>query len=191
MVGLLPAQAKMLPSLRAHARFIPRAGPNHCVDAVALYDYSAKVRRRFADKLAELPWKEVDENREASFYSMKNILLHMIDNEDWIVNWVVKGRSKEYKREKKSVEYTEMKMVIEHLDKIESKTREYFARVNDAELSRHVSFVLQSGESFDMTVEECLFQTFTEQLYHLGELIALLWQENIEPPKMQYFFNKS
>jgi uncharacterized damage-inducible protein DinB len=33
-----------------------------------------------------------------------------------------------------------------------------------------------------MTVEESLFQTFTEQLYHLGEMIALLWQDGVEPP---------
>jgi uncharacterized damage-inducible protein DinB len=62
--------------------------------------------------------------------------------------------------------------------------------MDGAELSRHVDFVLQSGERFDMTVEECLFQTFTEQLYHMGELIALLWQENVEPPKMQWFYNR-
>jgi len=52
-----------------------------------LYDYSSRVRRRFAVKLSELPWSEVIKNREASFYSMGNILLHIIDNEDWMVNW--------------------------------------------------------------------------------------------------------
>lgn len=160
------------------------------MDAVSLYDYSAKVRKKFANKLAELPWEDVQENREASFYSMKNILLHMIDNEDWIVNWVIKGKPREYKRERKSDEYTDMKMVLDHLDQVESKTRPYLSSVGRAELSRHVDFVLQSGEKFDMTVEECLFQTFTEQLYHLGELIALLWQENVEPPKMQWFYNR-
>jgi uncharacterized damage-inducible protein DinB len=160
------------------------------VDAVGLYNYSAKVRRRFADKLAELSWESVQKNREASYYSMKNILVHMIDNEDWIINWVIKGRPREYKRERKSEEYTDMKMVLGHLDQVESKTRSYLSSVDKAELSRHVEFVLQSGESFDMSVEECLFQTFTEQLYHLGELIALLWQEDVEPPKMQWFYNR-
>ena len=54
-----------------------------------LYEYSSQVRNRFARKLAELPWEEVDKNREASFFSMKNILLHMIDNEDWMVDFVI------------------------------------------------------------------------------------------------------
>jgi uncharacterized damage-inducible protein DinB len=160
------------------------------VDAVTLYDYSARVRRRFADKLAELPWQEVDENREASFYSMKNILLHMVDNEDWMVNWVLKGKSREYRREKRSAEYTDMKTVLEHLEQVESRTRGYLAGIDGVELSRRVTLELQSGERFDMTVEECLFQTFTEQVYHMGELIALLWQKDIEPPKMMWFYNR-
>ncbi|MDV3278256.1 MAG: hypothetical protein LYZ69_07305 [Nitrososphaerales archaeon] len=160
------------------------------MDAVSLYNYSAKVRRKFGDKLAELPWEGVQKNREASYYSMKNILVHMIDNEDWIVSWVIKGRPRDYKRERKSEEYTDMKMVLDHLNQVESGTRSYLSGVGKAELSRRVDFVLQSGEKFDMTVEECLFQTFTEQLYHVGELIALLWQENIEPPRMQWFYNR-
>jgi len=41
---------------------------------------------------------------------------------------------------------------------------------------------------FDLSVEEHLFQSFMEQVYHLGELICLLWQEDIEP-KMQWFWS--
>jgi uncharacterized damage-inducible protein DinB len=80
-------------------------------------------------------------------------------------------------------------MVIEHMHDVESNTREYLARADSSELGRRVVFELSSGKTFDLTVEECLFQSFTEQLYHIGELIALLWQENIEPPTMQWFYN--
>jgi uncharacterized damage-inducible protein DinB len=156
-----------------------------------LYNYSSRVRRRFALKLSELSWTEVTKNREASFYSMRNILLHMIDNEDWIVNWVVPNNSQGYKREKKSEDYESMQEVIDHLDRVEAKTKEYLTKAvgNNDEFARRVNFVTSSGKSFDLSVEECLFQSFTEQLYHLGELIALLWQDNIEPPQMQWFWN--
>jgi len=159
------------------------------MDAVGLYNYSARVRRKFATKLAGLPWQLVEKNREASYYSMKNILLHIVDNEDWIVNWVIRGKPSDYKR-RRWEEYTDMRKVLDHLEEVELRTRRYLDALNAAELSRHVDFVLQSGERFDMTVEESLFQTFTEQLYHMGELIALLWQENVEPPKMQLFYNR-
>jgi uncharacterized damage-inducible protein DinB len=146
------------------------------------------VRRNFAEKLTELPADAVDRNREASFYTMKNILIHMIDNEDWIVNWVIQGKARQYVR-KKSEEYPDMNNVLEHLDEVEQKTRVYLKSTNEEEFSRRVDFVLSSGKTFILSVEECLLQSFTEQLYHIGELIALLWQDNIEPPKMQWFWN--
>ena len=153
-----------------------------------LYEYSNRVRTSFANKLAELPWSEVEKNREASFYSMKNILLHMIDVEDRIVNWVIPNKAKDYVR-RNAEEYTNMKMVLDHLSEVEEKTERYLAKLDVSELRRMVKFTTATGQAFDLPVEECLFQSFTEQLYHLGELIALLWQDNIEPPKMQWFWN--
>ncbi len=148
----------------------------------------SRVRRKFAQKLSEMPWDQATKNREASFYSMRNILLHMIDNEDWIVNWVIRGKSREYER-KKSDDYSSIEMVIEHLNDVEARTRKYLETFDEAEAGRRIQFVISSGKSFDLSVEESLFQSITEQLYHTGELIALLWQENIEPPTMQWFWN--
>jgi len=153
-----------------------------------LHEYASRVRNSFANKLADLRWEEVEKNREASFYSMKNILLHMIDNEDWIVNWVVRDRSTEYTR-RKSAEYTSMQMLLEHLNEVEKKTTSYLKLAEESELERRVKFTLSSGQTFDLSVEEYLLQSFTEQLYHIGELIALFWQINIEPPRMQWFWN--
>jgi uncharacterized damage-inducible protein DinB len=153
-----------------------------------LYQYTSTVRRRFLDKLETLPWDVLVKNREASFYSIRNIFLHMIDNEDWIVNWVIRNKSTEYKR-RKSDEYTDFAMLKGHALAVEGKTIAYLGGIDEAELQRTVKFILGSGESFDLSVEESLFQTLTEQLFHTGELIALLWQEDIEPPKMQWFNN--
>lgn len=136
-----------------------------------------------------MPWAEVSKNREASFYSMKDILLHMIDNEDWIVNWVIHNKSQEYKREKEFAAYADMSQILSHLNEVEGKTKKYLSGADEAELKRRINFVLRSGKVFDLSVEEALFQSFTEQLYHLGEIIALLWQDNIEPPQMQWFWN--
>ena len=153
-----------------------------------LHEYSDRVRTNFANKLTELPWSEVEKNREASFNSMKNILLHMIDNEEWMVNWVIRNKSKDYVR-RKSEEYTSMRMILDHLEEVEESSRKYFAKLDESELSRIVKLTTSAGQTFDLSVEECLFQSFTEQMYHIGELIALLWQDNIEPPQMQWFWN--
>ena len=153
-----------------------------------LYEYSSRVRRSFAQTLAHLPLEMVVKNWEASFYSMKNILLHAIDNEDWIVNWVIPEKSQAYVRRKWET-YTDMPAVLNHLNEVERKTRTYLKGLSEEDFGRRVNFVLGSGQAFNLSVEECLFQSFTEQLYHLGELIGLLWQENVEPPRMQWFWN--
>jgi uncharacterized damage-inducible protein DinB len=119
---------------------------------------------------------------------MKGILVHMIDNEDWMINGVISNKSKDYPR-KKSAEFTSMKMVLDFLEQVDERSSSYFAQLNNVELARPVKLTISTGQTFDLTVEECLFQSFTEQLYHLGELIALFWQDNIEPPKMQWFWN--
>ena len=153
-----------------------------------LYEYSSRVRRSFAEKLVQLPLEVVVKNREASFYSMKNILLHIIDNEDWMVNWVIPERAQAYVRRKWET-YADMVAVLNHLNDVEQKTRTYLKGLSEEDFGKRVNFVLASGQTFNLSVEECLFQSFTEQLYHLGELIALLWQENVEPPRMQWFWN--
>jgi uncharacterized damage-inducible protein DinB len=152
-----------------------------------LHQYSSTVRRAFFEKLEAMPWEDVAKDREASFGSMKNIMLHMIDNEDMVVSGQIL-RVPVYKRAREWEEYRDMQMIKEHLIEVEKKTEEYLEKADADELARRVDFTVQSG-TFDLSAEECLFQSFTEQLYHMGELIALLWQEDIEPPRMQWFWN--
>lgn len=152
-----------------------------------LHQYSSTVRRAFLEKLASLPWEAVTKNREASWYSMKDIMLHMIDNEDMVVSGQIL-KVPDYKRARNWEEYRDVQMIREHLDEVEKKTKAYLEKADENELRRRVDFTVGSG-TFDLSAEECLMQSFTEQLFHTGELIALLWQENIEPPRMQWFWN--
>ena len=40
------------------------------------------------------------------------------------------------------------------------------------------------GETVEVTAEDILIHLFEEEVHHRGELIALLWQMDIEPPLM-------
>jgi uncharacterized damage-inducible protein DinB len=82
-----------------------------------------------------------------------------------------------------------MAAVVNHLYEVEKLTRAYLKGLTQQDFEKRVDFVLSSGRTFDLSIEECLLQSFTEQLYHMGELVALLWQENVEPPRMQWFWN--
>jgi uncharacterized damage-inducible protein DinB len=155
-----------------------------------LYNYSSAVRRNFAMKLARLPRRVTFENREASFHSMKNILVHMVYVEAWLVGSAILGEKRSYK-EPNFASFKNMRMVIEYLDQVESNTRTYLQHASKGELSRKVRFRFSSKQrhKYNLTAEECVFQSVTEQLFHIGELIALLWQEGIAPPNMEWFSN--
>jgi hypothetical protein len=56
-------------------------------------------------------------------------------------------------------------MLLEHLDEVEKKTKSYIQHADESELKRRVRFMLSSGQVFDLSVEECLFQSFPEKLY--------------------------
>jgi len=154
-----------------------------------IYSHAATVRRKFARKLAKLPTKTVSKNNEASFHSMKDIMIHMIYVEDWMLSSAILGKGRDY-REKNFKAFHDMLAVLAYLDKVELKTRAYLKNVGERELRRKVRLQFSPrGAVYDMSVEECLYQSITEQLYHLGELIALLWQEDIKPPSMEWFSN--
>ena len=166
-----------------------RQYPCALVDIRTLNAYASRVRRRFLAKVSSLGWEDATRNREASYYSLVGILLHMIDNEEWIVNVVIPGRPATERKKHLPNEFGGFEGVEALLSEVEARTKLYLEGVDAEELGRHVRFTGFIGAD-NMTVEEWLFQTFTEQLYHLGELIALLWQQDVEPPPMQWFHNR-
>jgi uncharacterized damage-inducible protein DinB len=153
-----------------------------------LYTYSSSVRTKFLETLEQLPWAEVTRNREASFNSMRNIFVHMLEVEDWMVNWVVAERSEPYPWDKFE-EYDSFAKMEQYLRRVELGTKRLLETSSQPQLERRVTLRLRSGDSFVLSVEECILQAFTEQLYHMGELIALFWQADVRPPRMQWFWN--
>ena len=153
-----------------------------------LYEYSSKVRRRFLESLTAMPWEEVTRNREASFQSMKNVFLHMIEVEDWMMSWVIPGREEPYRWDKFD-DYRTPADIAAFLDSVELNTRHYLENSDEKELTKRLTLSLRSGDSFQLSAEECVLQSITEQLYHVGELIALFWQQEVRPPRMQWFWN--
>jgi uncharacterized damage-inducible protein DinB len=45
-----------------------------------------------------------------------------------------------------------------------------------------------AGRDVEVTAEDILIHVFEEEVHHRGELIALLWQMDVEPPLMGWKF---
>jgi uncharacterized damage-inducible protein DinB len=60
--------------------------------------------------------------------------------------------------------------------------QDFLAKLTPAELERKVEFSRPNTQPILVRVEDILIHTTFENIHHFGELIALFWQIDVEPP---------
>ncbi len=124
---------------------------------------------------------------EASHHSMKNIFVHILVVYD---GWLNRGTDETRKdvpwQEYKGENYYSMKEAGVFMDKVLKNAETVLSTLTPEKLASNVQ-----APWFDVSIKMCdaLMQITFEQAHHLGEIIALLWQRNIEPPEMTWFDN--
>lgn len=167
---------------------MPEVYPNSLVHIRELFEYDRTVRHRFLEVLARLPWAELIKNREASYHSLRNIFLHCLAVEEHLVQRFARGQRDPWPRIDFEA-FEEWSMIKAWVQRVEAETDAFLTQLSEEALDHIVGFRRSCGEILPLTVEDVLLQCLTEQLYHRGELIALLWQMDVEPPPMQWFLN--
>ena len=157
------------------------------MDYQQMFEYNRLVRRSFLDILAELPWSEVVTDREASFYSLRNIFLHTLDVEEFLIHHLLQGTLQN--RIKHTFdEFNDIESIRRRTIETDKKTEIFLETLAPERLNAVVEFPIDDRPSLILTVEDVLIQNLTEQLHHRGELIGLLWQMDIEPPNMEWLW---
>ena len=153
------------------------------MDSKTLMEYSHVLRNRYLEELATLPWEEVVKSRGASFDSLRNVLLHTLDAEDRMLNYVIPGRLKDWVSRSPD-DFKDIASVRKRMKGVESKTNAYVAKMTPAELERKVEYARPGMPPLKVRVDDILIHVALESIHHFGELIALLWQIDVEPPHM-------
>lgn len=122
-------------------------------------------------------------SRGGSFDSLRDILLHTVDAEDRLINYVILGRTENWSS-RNSDQFRDMDSISKRVKEVESKTKAYVAKLNPSELERKVEMPRRGMPSISVRVEDVLVHAALENIHHFGELIALLWQIDVEPPHM-------
>jgi uncharacterized damage-inducible protein DinB len=151
------------------------------VEVRQLLEYNDKVRRRYFEVLAKLPWDEFVKNREASFHSLRNIFIHTLGAIDY---WLDFLKKENMRSRKKFDEYQTFQDVRAYMEHVETRMREYFNTLPTGGLEKKYTVTNDANETIEITAEDVLIHVFEEEVHHRGELIALLWQMGIEPPLM-------
>jgi uncharacterized damage-inducible protein DinB len=151
------------------------------VDIRKLLEYNETVRHRYFESFARLSWEEFTENREASFHSIRNIFVHTLGAIDHWLDFLQRER---LHSKKKYNEYKTFEEVRSYMEHIEKRMLNYLDSLPAGGLDRTFTAKDDDGKSFEITAEDVLIHVFEEEVHHRGELIALFWQMNVEPPPM-------
>ena len=152
------------------------------MDASELIHYTHSARGRYLKTLSELSWSEVIKDRETSFPSIRDILLHTVDMEDIAINHTILGQPSELDMHGPWENFIDITSVKRRIDEVEGKTDVYLSNLTQSEIERKVPVPRRIGAPFLLRVEDVLVQLVVENVSHFGELIAILWQMDIQPP---------
>jgi uncharacterized damage-inducible protein DinB len=154
-------------------------------DFRGIYRYNWRVLRDYCDGLSKLPPEAVLKNREATYGSMKNIFFHILGVHDGWLNVTAQGASADphvYDVD----EFDDVKTMEElraYMEKVIEKEERFFASLTDKDLNRTVQ---PAWKKRPHGLRDALMQVTFEQAHHVGELVALFWQQDVEPPEMTW-----
>lgn len=143
------------------------------------YRFHDAVRRRYLAELAKLPPEELARDRGASYPSLLDIYVHVLDAYRlWFFEMILRADDPGSDRvgQLRTVEE-----VRRYLEDVGPRVLAYVEQLTDEELDRPV-------ESYGRSIRlgEVLWHMVEEEFQHRGEMNALLWQIDVEPPLGQY-----
>jgi len=164
-------------SVRSHSGQAPFMNVS---DLERLYEFVAESRHRFLAKFRDLGWAETNRDRGATQGSMHAIFVHMLEVEDSWLHYDIPGKPWPYGDRDPSA-FTSFDTVEAYDEDLSGRTEELLRGLTDADLGREVEFDGARGR-VKSTVEHIAIHTAIDEIAHLGELVALLWQLDVEPP---------
>jgi uncharacterized damage-inducible protein DinB len=156
------------------------------MNILKLLEYSQFLRHKYLETLSQLPWAEIVKDRGASFPSLRDIFLHMVFVVDAYINYILQGNDN-YPGVNFS-QYDSIDKIKKYLEEVEAKANSYLGKLTPEDLARNIERKQKDGSTFPVPVEDILLDLFQEETHHRGELIALLWQMDVEPPHKSFIY---
>ncbi len=146
------------------------------------YRLNRKVRSGYLDKLSSLPDQELHRDRGASYPSILDIFVHILDGYGFWFGNVLSGTHGDYSERKGSL--TRIEEVREVDNRIGKMTVDYVNSLSDADLDREVRLPWEDAPA--TRLGDICWHMVEEELQHRGEINALLWQMDLDPPIADY-----
>jgi uncharacterized damage-inducible protein DinB len=154
------------------------------MDYKELFEYFKAERKKILEALEKLPEEEFTKNRELSFYSIKDVLLHTILVEDNWLHYRAAGLHKE--AQVKFEDFRTLSDVKNYMEEVDRKTQQFFSKLKPEDLKSVVTRRYPDGRVAQYTLESVLYHVPIEVIHHYGEIFAEFWKMNIDAPYYSY-----
>jgi uncharacterized damage-inducible protein DinB len=148
-----------------------------------LFDYFKRERDKIVSALEKMPLDEFTRNRELSFYSIKDVLVHTVLVEDNWLHYRAAGRGE---AQVKFDDFKSLDDVRRYMREVDQKTHELFKRLKPEDLRKEVRRVYPDGRVSVYTLEQVLYHVPIEVIHHYGEIFAEFWRMNVDAPYYSY-----
>ncbi len=151
---------------------------------MAFYTYNTDARKKYLDAMEKLRWEDVVKDRGASFGSIRDVFLHILNAYRYWFQYGIRDNLKGYRgvdRESfKSVD--DMRMYERQVD---SMVMVLFESLQEEDLPK-VYHIHDEDGPLQLTMEAILMHMIEEELQHRGEMNCMFWQQDADPPIVQY-----
>ncbi|MGI0054565.1 MAG: DinB family protein [Thermoplasmata archaeon] len=156
------------------------------VSTIDLMDFVHELRADFFECAAKLGWKEFTKDRAVSMLSFRDVFLHLAYVEEQHVTEFCEGRATPWMKEVMIIpkdKFTTINSVRQRLKEVTALGNRRFRKWNTPkELAQPAVWVASKKYPLKLSRDSALAQCLTEHLLHLGEVEAMLWQMDVEPP---------
>ncbi len=155
------------------------------VQAAELGAYDRRVFDRFVRRVRRLPWNDVVREREIGHHTLFATFVHILNVREVWLAYLIAGRIRELPRLFSDARRrpNDWEGFREYSDRVWEETAAATRGLRSREFSRTVRAPWMPGK---YTVADAYLQTSYEQAHHLGEVIAVLWQDDLAPPPMTW-----
>ena len=154
--------------------------------------WNLKSLNDYAKAILELKSEERQKDRGASFGSIQNIFLHILEDYIWWFECIPQDKQEECISEPTFVgrDLTD-KEFQEIVDRVNRSVHAVVDHLTPSDLGTIyvVNGIGGDGKQYTMTTSlaDNIWHMLEEQLQHIGELNALFWQMDIDPPTHAWF----
>ncbi len=159
--------------------------------ARAWIEWMVDTRQGYLESLLKLPKKERRRDRGASFPSIQDIFLHILDDNVWWFESVPENRQESHQTVGGRLSDSEIRGQVRRVAKLSHRLVKLLtpARLGDSHVVRGVR---GDGKPFElrMNLRTIIWHMVEEELQHRGEMNALFWQIDVDAPTRAWFSSR-